>query len=354
MNFYCIGLLRISVYISGYINTLNPEELIPIMEKLENRNDKRSLCQVSKEFLRARCITLRRFRSLVPSLLEVVLPASPNLLRFCSPIPLQNSHLKLLAQSCPKLEELWLDREIDLVPQPVDVDFDDNGVSELAVCNNLEDVDFSGRINVGDFGVVSLVRSCLNLQSLTLEGCLRITDEALKSIAELTKLNILNLKNCSLITNIGLKYLANGETKNCLNDLVLANCGTNITDVGIVSLSEIRFLSLLDTSMLANVSDASLVEISSKCTKMRQLYLNGCVAITGNGLRAFTKYGNISELRLVNCPNISWEDVVSIGCTFEMLESLHLDRRMQNPMPAAGLEQDFEFGGRNHVKIRWE
>ncbi|PWA81435.1 leucine-rich repeat domain, L domain-like protein [Artemisia annua] len=157
----------------GYAGITNPNN-----GKTDNRIDKGSFYQVSKEFMRARCITLRRLSSSVLSLLEVVLPASQNLLRFRSSAPLHNSYMKLLAQSCQNLQEWKLNRHIDLVPPHVDVNFDNDGVSELIVCIHLIEVDLSGRMKVGDFGVVSLVRSSRNIECLTLEGCINVIDEA--------------------------------------------------------------------------------------------------------------------------------------------------------------------------------
>nr|GFA67334.1 hypothetical protein [Tanacetum cinerariifolium] len=266
---------------TGSINTLKPEELIPILEKVENSNDKRSLSQVSKDFLRAR-----------------------------SSVPLRNSDLKLLALSCPKLEALLLDRQSDLVPPPVDVDFDDHWLR-----------------------------------------CINVTDETLKAIGMLIDLRYLDLKDCSRITDLGLKYLADGGSKSCLYNLSLNNYEMSITDVGIAAISHNENLWALDISMLANVTDVSLVAISSRCRSLHLIFLNGCVAITGGGFRALTNCGWIGELAVVNCPNITWDDVVFVGCALEVLESL--DRRMKNRVPEARLKQAFQFR-ENHVKVTWE
>nr|GEY69065.1 hypothetical protein [Tanacetum cinerariifolium] len=348
---------------TGSINKLKPEELISLLEKVEN-----------------------------------MLPSYPNLLAFRSSVPLRNSDLKLLALSCPKLEALLLDRQSDLVPPPVDVDFDNHGVSELAICNHLEVV-LSGRMNVGDFGVVSLVRSTQKLQTLNLEGCINVTDETLKAIGMLTHLRYLDLKDCSRITDLGLKYLADGGSKSSLYNLSLNNCGMSITDVGITAISHIESLWALDISMLTNVTDVSLVAISSRCRLLHSIFLNGCVTITGGGFRALTNCGWIGELAMVNCPNITWDDVmprslhsiflngcmaitgdgfraltncgwigelavvdcpnitwddvVFVGCALEVLEYISLDRRMENPVPEAGSKRDFQFG-ENHVQVTWE
>nr|GEY26980.1 leucine-rich repeat, cysteine-containing subtype [Tanacetum cinerariifolium] len=190
------------------------------------------------------------------------------------------------------------------------------GMSELAICNHPEEVVLSGRMNVGDFGVVSLVRSTQKLQTLNLEGCINIMD-------------------------LGLKYLADGGSKSCLYNLSLNNCGMSITDVGIAAISHIESLWALDISKL-NVTDVSLVEISGKCRSLHSIFLNGCMAITGDGFRALTNCGWIGELAVVDCPNITWDDVVFVGCALEVLEYLSLDRRMENE---AGSKTRFSIWG---------
>ncbi|GJV79310.1 hypothetical protein Tco_1062040 [Tanacetum coccineum] len=207
-------------------------------------------------------------------------------------------------------------------------------------------------MNVGDFGVVSLVKSTQKLQILNLEGCINVTDQTLIAVGELTDLRYLNLKDRSRITDLGLKHLADGGSKSCLYNLSLNNCGMSITDVGIAAISHIESLWALDISKL-NVTDVSLVEISSRCRSLRSILLNGCMAITDDGFRALTNCGWIGELAVVHCPNITWDDVVFVGCALEVLEYLSLDRRMKNPIPEAGLKQYFQFG-ENHVQVTWE
>ncbi|GKB76875.1 protein kinase-like domain, concanavalin A-like lectin/glucanase domain protein [Tanacetum coccineum] len=212
------------------------------------------------------------------------------------------------------LEALLLDLQSDLVPPPVDVDFDDHGVSEFAICNHLSKVVLSGRMNVGDIGVVLLVKSTQKLQILNLEGCINVTDQTLIATGELADLRYLNLKDCSRITDLGLKHLADGESKS--------------------SISHIESLWALDISKL-NVTDVSLVEISSRCRSLHSILLNGCMAIMGDGFRDLTNCGWIGELAVVDCPNITWDDVVFVGYALEVLEYLSLDRRIENPVPEA-------------------
>lgn len=213
--------------------------------------------------------------------------------------PLTNSHMKLLAQSCDMLDNLnlGLKEQCDFY-RDFDFDFDDDGLCALAnSCRNLCKVQLTYRLHVGDVGVESLVRSCKNLTVLNLSGCVNVTDELLKVIGEECYLHDLVLDGCYLITDLGLKYLMNGDLKyhlgtldlgecdkisddgiRCLKDIVnlknlnLCECGNNVADFGIVDLlSEQPNIKILDLSWLKNISDVSLSVIGSKCLKLESI-----------------------------------------------------------------------------------
>nr|GEV80759.1 hypothetical protein [Tanacetum cinerariifolium] len=166
--------------------------------------------QVSKDFLRARCFSLKKVTSSLLSLLEVVQPSSPKLIKFKSAALVESSHLKLLARSCPRLQRLSLERR-DPVPPGVDADI-----------------------------------HCIEIENLSLNGCVGVSAEVLPYFNELV------------------------------------------------------------------------------------------------------------NLELVNCPNISWEDVKKAASSLEALECLVLDRGMRNPMPPAGLEQKIWFVEWQSVRVTWK
>ncbi|GJW40647.1 leucine-rich repeat, cysteine-containing subtype protein [Tanacetum coccineum] len=323
---------------------LGSDELISIYEKLHKRHDRESFSQVSKNFLKARCISIRRFHTSCPSLLNAILPGALNLRYLHCFKPLSNEHMKLLAQSCPKLEILYLIRyssseeNLDHAAD-YEFDFDDEGLCAVAnACGHLYDVKLSGRLHVGDLGVVSLVRSLRNLRHLELARCVKITDESLKAIGEATCLKSVDLQGCYLITDLGLEYLANGDLKNCLKYLYLAECvrisdagiiylkqmvnliyldlskcGDSITDFGISAIAKIQNIKTLRLCWLINVSDTSMFEIASNCLKLNTVDLAGCETITSEGLHALAYLPKLSNLHLHSCHNISWEDVTSVA-----------------------------------------
>ncbi|KAJ0493509.1 putative leucine-rich repeat domain superfamily [Helianthus annuus] len=297
---------------------LGDDELLCIFNSISDWDDKRSFAEVSKQFMKVAFHSVFCLSSSFPtSLLFDILPSSPNITYFRCYKPLSNTHLKLLAQSCPKLETLSLGKYHDLPSEP---------------------------------GIVSLATSCKNLTWLDLEGCIRVTDESLKAIGE-SRICNLNLGGCYLVTDLGLEYLANGDLKNYLSELNLSGCD-KISDHGIIYLSKMVGLIKLNISWLINITDISLLAIGSKCLKLQTVYLTGCEAITSEGLGAFNGHHTLKTLLLFSCYNFCWEDVESVALTCSRLEYLGLMKRIKTPMPESN--EDFLQIGHHTCLIEWD
>lgn len=235
---------------------LGNDELLSIFTHIRNPNDQVSFAQVSKQFLKVACHHLIKLHISFPDFLYYVLPESPNLISFTCSKPLSNAHMKFLAQSCPKLNYLKLGLDQSFSHHQVESkvtssgskscshlygksDFDDDGLCSIAnSCSNLGEVDLRKRLNVGDVAIVTLVRSSKFLIALDLWGCVNVTNKSLKAIGE-SNLRCLSLQGCHLITDLGLKYLVNGNVRNHLIEIVVAEC-KGITDAGIIDLKQMR------------------------------------------------------------------------------------------------------------------
>ncbi|PWA81433.1 Leucine-rich repeat, cysteine-containing subtype [Artemisia annua] len=363
---------------------LGDNELIYILDKIQNLKDLKSFCQVSKQFLRAACIRLSRLHTSFPCLHEDIIPASPNLLSFKFSKPLCNKHMKLIAQSCPKLTCMRVSLDKNLVPKgdssDGEFDFNDDGLCEVAnACSRLCEVHLSRRLHVGDVGVVYLVRSSKNLTRLKLDGCVNVTDESLKAIGVANHLKYLSLRGCYLVTDLGLKYLAKGDMKNCLERLHLnecdrisdkgirylkqmtglyylnlSKCGVNITDVGVMAICRLPSLMVLNLSWLINVTDSSLTHISRNCLKMNQIDFTGCEAITGKGLRALVHLRKLKTLKLFSCHNISWEDVKSFAKTSK-IHHLGLSRSIKKQIAVrTATGECAEQNSNSYTHVYWD
>lgn len=356
---------------------LGDDELISIFEKIDNNNDKKSFCRVSKQFLKVACIRLKELHISFPNVLKDIL--LPNMVTFRCFKPLSNTYIILLARSSPNLRSLTLVSAQHFDPQKAvyeegeyEFDFDDDGLCKLAnACKRLYEVNLSRRLHVGDVGVYSLVRSCKNLARLYLDKCVGVTDESLKAIGESNSLKHVSLKGC-LITDLGLEYLTIGNLKNtligldlcacdrisdagifylkelrCLTYLNLSKCG--VTDTGVVALTRIPNIEILELSWLSSITNISLCEIASKCLKLESISLSGCEAISGEGLRLFAHHPTLRFLSLLSCHNIYLEDVESVVFTLTGLQRIFLSRSMKAQMNQC----DRIMNQRHRCRIRW-
>ncbi|KVH90338.1 F-box/LRR-repeat protein 4-like [Cynara cardunculus var. scolymus] len=355
---------------------LGEDELTAIFQRIHGSDDRRSFHQVSKQFLSVACIRLLKLYSSVPDFLYEILPASPNLESFECSKPLSNTHMKLLAQSCPKLRSLNLNSEVNSNPDQADLvpgefDFNDDGLcSVVNACSNLYAVLLSQRSYIGDVGVASLIKqSSKSLTYLDLSRCVNVTDESLKAIGKASCLRVLSLQGCRLITDLGLSYLANGNVRNCLEvlnlaecdkisdngmfclkqmlrltDLNLSKCGVNVTSKGILSLCQLPNIERLDLSWLINITDMTLTVIASEFVKLKALYLTGCKAISGDGLCHFAFHGTLEELQLFSCNNISGENVELLVLTCKKLTYLGVNKTMIKMPMLESVEDRFYMG----------
>ncbi|GJT24791.1 leucine-rich repeat, cysteine-containing subtype protein [Tanacetum coccineum] len=359
---------------------IGDDELTSIFSKVLDRNDKQSFSKVSKQFLKVVCFRIRKLHSEFPELLYVILPESPNIIQFRCTKQLSNAHMKLLENWCPNIQRLDLSsrQDINAHTQPVGFDFDDDGLCAVAnACSHLRYVKLSRRLHVGDVGIVSLVRSCKKLEDLDLERCVGVTDKSLKAIGEAGCVSFLNLRGCYLITDLGLEYLTYGDSKKCLRSVALAECnritdngifhfkqmvgldyldlskcGANVTNSGILAVSQIPNIGRLDLSWLINVTNTSLSNIASTCQKLEVISISGCEAITGEGLRAFAQHPSLKYLNMYLCYNFSWEDVVSVASTCICLVRLGLSKRMKELAPNT-VKNYVDFGHRR-CWIHWK
>lgn len=140
-------------------------------------------------------------------------------LSFC--ISVTDSGLKFLSKM-PKLEELNL-RACDNIS-----DIGMAGLTEDGGCG-ITSLDVSFCEKIGDQALLHISQGLYNLKSLSLSSC-QISDEGLERLTKMRDLEVLNMGQCSKITDKGLEMLAN-ELQN-LQSIDLYGC-TKLTQKGI-------------------------------------------------------------------------------------------------------------------------
>lgn len=145
-------------------------------------------------------------------------------------------------------------------------------------CWHVSDHGIDALVNQGETNATTT--SCL--QSLGLQDCQQLTDEALKFIADgIPALECINLSFCVSITDAGLKHLSQMQNLRALN---LSTC-ENVTDLGLAYLCEgsAHSLRALDLSFCAKIGDTGLEYVAQSMFHLRSLNLSAC-KITDDGL----------------------------------------------------------------------
>ncbi|XP_058820424.1 F-box/LRR-repeat protein 14 [Topomyia yanbarensis] len=141
------------------------------------------------------------------------------------------------------------------------------------------------------------------LEYLGLQDCQRLSDEALRHIAQgLTSLKSINLSFCVCVTDSGLKHLAKMIK---LEELNLRACD-NISDIGMAYLTEGgSSISSLDVSFCDKIADQALTHISQGLFHLKSLSLSAC-QITDEGLGKIAKsLHDLETLNIGQCSRVT-------------------------------------------------
>lgn len=292
---------------------LGDDLLALIMKKIQDSAYRKSISQVCKQWFRVEGLTRSSVRVFEPNLLLNFLPRFPNLLKFESSEQITNDHLQILAEYCLKIQSLNLNfkkknRFCDEFDESLIFDeFDEKGllfIAKSCVCVNT--VCLRKRSGVKDEGVICLVSYLSKLIALDLGFCDKVSNESLRVIGSVSCLESLNLEGCWLVSDEGLKALAEGSlrmtlkklvlaecdriTDNgvlslmqlcCLEELDLGECGPNVTDISGEAIASRERLKRLNLSWLVNVSDVTVVALAEGCKNLIALNLTGCEFVTG-------------------------------------------------------------------------
>ncbi|EAA14603.5 AGAP010289-PA, partial [Anopheles gambiae str. PEST] len=169
---------------------------------------------------------------------------------------------------------------------------------------NIEVLELGGCSNITNTGLSKeTADGTPALEYLGLQDCQRLSDEALRHIAQgLTSLRSINLSFCVSVTDSGLKHLARMSR---LEELNLRACD-NISDIGMAYLTEgCNSISTLDVSFCDKVADQAMVHISQGLFQLRSLSLSAC-QITDEGLSRIAKsLHDLETLNIGQCSRIT-------------------------------------------------
>ncbi|XP_008791698.1 F-box/LRR-repeat protein 2-like [Phoenix dactylifera] len=341
-----------------------------VLKRVTDRRDRQSCSEVSRQWARVEGLTRASLRVLEPAFMPSFLPRFPNLVTLETGKRIPDFSLETVATTCPNLRTLNLNVHLNLMASrefeesELD-DVSDNGLRAVAAgCRQLMNVTLRRRKGIADVGVIALARNARNLSVLDLSWCDSITNMALSAISMLSSLTVLCLQGCTLVTDLGLCYLAMGSSSRTLRkldlsechqitdtgvcmlsemsglqELNLAECGSAITDIGGVALAAVHSLARLDLSYIINLSDVTLFAVARNCRNLVKMNVAGCELITGEGIRSFSGHGSLEILVLVSCCNVSADDVEHTVLACRSLRYVGLDGALRGWMSSSVQEK---------------
>jgi F-box/leucine-rich repeat protein 2/20 len=193
-------------------------------------------------------------------------------------------------------------------------------------CTILENIDISWCKQLTNLSIIEISKYCLNLKSLKIDGCSKITFEIylhyiIEKCLKLDTIDTANFRYSLSDTNLV------EISKNCLNLKRLFLYARSITDVGFIAIIQKSVnIENLYISYSINVTDMSLIEISKHCLNLRVIVVHDCNTLTGTGLLLIANNcKNLTTVHVVSCANINESIVNEIKNSFPKLKVVFYD-----------------------------
>lgn len=124
-----------------------------------------------------------------------------------------------------------------------------------------------------------------SLVCLNLSECENVDDRVLTYIGRYcSKLEILNISRCLLISGRGVTSMCRGSKGKCIQDIDLSFC-SGINDLALLALSESKFpIKRLLLVSCSYITETGVAWLSSKVPTIQELNLKGCDGVSKNGL----------------------------------------------------------------------
>ncbi|KAK3120669.1 hypothetical protein QOZ80_9AG0691710 [Eleusine coracana subsp. coracana] len=375
------------------VDALSLDLLAHALSTLTDPHDRKSCRLASRAFTRAESLSRRTARPLTRDALPHVLRLFPSLtaldlsacagldaasLALLPPLPLLRRvnlarasgvgprGLDALVTACPRLEALDLshcvaagDREVaavagaegitDLVLDKC-LEVTDVGLAKVAVgCPGLERLSLRWCREISDIGVHLLANKCRNLRTVDV-SYLKVSNESLRSLSTLEKLQHLAMVSCSFIDDDGLQLLSIGGSS--LQSIDVSRCD-HVTAQGLTSLiaghnflqkiNAAHSLLELDTCFLSKlpvikntltvlrldgleVFSSSLQAIGASCKNLVEIGLSKCNRITDAGIVSLVNHCKCLRTIDITCCHLLTDDALaSIAENCRRIECIRLE-----------------------------
>lgn len=225
----------------------------------------------------------------------------------------------------------------------------DTGVALLSRFENLKKLNLSGSTTWGKESLITdkslfMIATFLpQLESLILTHCQKISDKGIAYLSSLKQLKILNLWDCTHITDESLNTI-----KTSLKTLESLNLGlcNNITDQGLAGIEELKELKKLTLDRCSQLTDEALRYLTRN-TQLNYLDVKRCSNITNKGLSYTAALKELEHLHLTGCEHITKEGVIGLQKELKKIERICLGKTaiLKDDL----LELKLSFGEKVHI-----
>ncbi|XP_074345168.1 uncharacterized protein LOC141684205 isoform X2 [Apium graveolens] len=222
--------------------------------------------------------------------------------------------------------------------------------------------DLGGQCVCDDTIAEILMRSRSSLPGLgiiSLRGACRLSDEALKVIVKLAPaLCSINLGECSLLTHVGINYIADA-LGNSLRELFIDNCCRIDARDMASAVKKFKHLEVLSVAGIPNLCDRVISDILTACGRnIKDLDLADCERLTDSSFKIIGQ--NCSDLRTLNIVNLHNLTDVGLSYLADGCKSIRILKLGRNKFSDEAIADFIEIAGRsleelslNHVRQRW-
>ncbi|KFQ29905.1 F-box/LRR-repeat protein 13, partial [Mesitornis unicolor] len=214
----------------------------------------------------------------------------------------------LLINKMPTLTDRCIQALVEKCQQIVSVVFldsphlSDTTFKALAGCK-LAKVSIEGNNQITDLSFELMSKCCPYIRHIHLADCRKITDAGLKMISPLEHILVLNVADCIRISDEGVRPFVQGSSGAKLRELNLTNC-IGLTDASVTEIAQrCHELTYLSLRYCENVTDTG-IEALGNMSSLISIDISG-TGVSDMGLRALGRHGNIKELSISECKNIS-------------------------------------------------
>jgi hypothetical protein len=193
--------------------------------------------------------------------------------------------LTAIGGHCTRISHLSLK-----APHGID-DITDKGVAALAACTALEFLSLEGCMRITDQSTILIATGCQHLTAVNMSGS-KIGDKTIELLAmHCPRLSALDAKECKMLTACSLDALAAHCSSNQLRSIDFGGCKLmRPTDHSVMTLAR-RFtqLSSLTLPCCSELSNKAVFALAEHCTKLGTLNLESATRITDKALQCLNK-----------------------------------------------------------------